>query len=400
MKNRLKPKSTDRARSNGQGQPRIVRAKLLVLFAVLGLLTFILSRFLLQSSHGPRRNGQITFNHDIAPLLFGHCATCHRPGQSAPFPLLTYADAKKHSRQIIDVTSQGLMPPWLPDGPRDQFVDDRRLSHDELEAVRDWANGGMPEGNSGDLPAIPAFSPDWPLGPPDLVVTLNESYEVPADGPNIYRNFVLPLGLRERRYVRAVDCRPGSAAVHHVLMALDRSNTARRWDARDAGLGFAGFTLPPGLEMPPHFLFWHPGKRAAEVQPGLAWPLEAMTDLVLQIHMRPTGKKETVSPQIAFYFTNTRPTNQPAKVFLSTLKIAIPAGISNHVVRNRFQLAGDADLLAIAPHAHFLAREITGRAKFPDGSERSGQRSRHHRRVGRSCCAHFRRTAQVHGGRR
>src|SRR4051812_32882613 len=69
--------------------------------------------------------GPVTFNKHIAPVVFKNCASCHRPGQSAPFALLTYADVKKRAKQIVEVTHARYMPPWLPDGPRDEFVGDR-----------------------------------------------------------------------------------------------------------------------------------------------------------------------------------------------------------------------------------------------------------------------------------
>lgn len=312
----------------------------------------------------------VTFNRHIAPVLFAHCAPCHRPGQSAPFPLLTYADAKKHARQIVEVTSRRYMPPWLPDGPHGEFLDDRRLTDLQLDLLRRWVDGGAREGAAADLPPTPQFPSDWPLGPPDLVVTLAEPYSLPADGSNVYRNFVVPLELKERHFVRAMDFRPRTAAVHHALMAFDRTGTARRWDAKDPKPGFDGFTLPPGLESPPHYLGWHPGKQAVEVPRSLSWALEAGAELVLQLHLRPIGKPEAVAPQAAFYFTNEPPTNQPIKLNLTTYQISIAPGATNHVVRSSFTLAGDADVLAVAPHAHFLAREITGRARFPDGTRR------------------------------
>ncbi len=304
----------------------------------------------------------------MAPLLFKHCSTCHRPGQSGKFSLLSYADAKPRAGAILESCATRYMPLWLPDGPAGEFTGDRRLTDGEIDLLRRWVADGAIEGDASDLPPSPKFSEDWPLGKPDLVVTLPQTYSLAEQGKDIYRNFVLPLGMKERRHVRALDMRPGSAAVHHGFLAFDRYGKARRWDARDEELGFASFTLPPGLDIPNHFLGWHPGKRAVESPPGLAWALEPRSDLVLQLHMRPTGRGESVAPQVAFYFTSEAPTNEPIKFQVSTIEIAIPAGASNHVVRSSMPVMGDADLLAVAPHAHFLAKKFTGRVRFPDGT--------------------------------
>jgi hypothetical protein len=315
--------------------------------------------------------GPITYNKHIAPLLFTHCAPCHRPGQSAPFSLLTFADAEKRAKQIVAMTGRRYMPPWLPDGPIHQFVGDRRLTDGQIDLLRRWLNDGVLEGTAKDLPTAPIFQPDWPLGPPDLVVKLPEAYAIAAEGTNVYRIFVLPLGLKERRYVRAMDFRPHSAAIHHALFAFDRSGTARRSDARDTEPGFASFTMPDEAETPPHFLGWHPGKQPTESPPGLAWPIESGADLVLQVHIQPSGRAEKAAPEVAFYFTSQPPTNTLFKLPLSSIKISIPAGAARHVVRAEFPVAGDCELLAAAPHAHFLAKEIIGAARLPDGTRRT-----------------------------
>jgi hypothetical protein len=322
--------------------------------------------------HGePPIKGPITFNKHIAPIVFTHCASCHRPGGTAPFTLLAYSDVKKRASLILDVTGRRYMPPWLPDEPRGAFLDENRLSDAQLALLKRWSDDGLLEGNPADLPAMPEFPTDWPLGKPDLVVTLSEPFIVPAEGPDIYRNFVLPLGNKQQRWVRATDMRAKSAAVHHGLMAFDKSKIARRWDERDAAPGFASFTLPPNLELPPHFLAWVPGRRARQVQPGLQWQLAANSDLVLQLHLRSTGKREEIRPEVAFYFTDIPPTNQPYKLQTTTLKIAIPAGATNYIVRTTFPIAGDADILAIHPHAHFLATEMMLRLRDAKGETRT-----------------------------
>jgi Tfp pilus assembly protein PilF len=262
------------------------------------------------------------------------------------------------------------MPPWLPDGPRDEFVGDRRLTDEQINLLRRWLKDGALEGQVGDLPAAPQFPSDWSLGPPDFVVTLPQAYSLQADGTNVYRNFVVPLGLKEKRLVRALDFRPHSAGVHHALFAFDSSGTALQWDARDPEPGFSSFTLPAGMQTPNDFLGWHPGKQPVQAPRGLTWEV-VPSDLVLQLHLRPTGKAEQISPEVAFYFAREAPTNQPLKISISPLNIAIPAGATNHLIRGAFNITGDCDLLALEPHAHFLAKQVTGSARFPDGTRRT-----------------------------
>ncbi|MGA1526037.1 MAG: hypothetical protein ACO4CZ_18900, partial [Planctomycetota bacterium] len=176
---------------------------------------------------------------DIGPLVHRVCSTCHRPGQAAPFSLLTYRDVQKRGPMIASVVEDRLMPPWHPaeDGPR--FRDVRRLEDADLDMLVRWLDGGMPEGVGELVP--PTFPDGFQLGEPDLVVEMAGSFEVPAGGPDIYRNFVIPLGFAEDRYVTAIELQPTSrTTVHHVLYHLDESGEARRRDGQDGRAGFSG----------------------------------------------------------------------------------------------------------------------------------------------------------------
>src|SRR5881394_755336 len=80
----------------------------------------------------------LSFSKHVAPIAWVRCAPCHRPGGSGPFSLISYADLRSHAKEVMDVTSRRVMPPWLPDGPRGEFIGDRRLSDSELEILRRW----------------------------------------------------------------------------------------------------------------------------------------------------------------------------------------------------------------------------------------------------------------------
>lgn len=318
------------------------------------------------------RGSSITFNRDIAPILFGHCAGCHRPGASAPFSLLTFADAKKHSRTIVDVTRRRYMPPWLPEAGHEPLQDERRLREDEIDRLARWVEAGLAEGDAADLPPAPRFTDGWALGPPDLVVELSDPYRLPAEGPDVYRNFIIPLPTRDRRFVRAFEFRPGSRAVHHAFLRIDGTGQSRKLDVKDPLPGFDGMETPPAAESPSgYFLSWQPGRLPSALPAGLAWPLPAGADIVLLMHMQLLGKAEPVRPSIGFYFTDLAPTNMPVKIGLRSYAIDIPAGATNYSVEETVVLPVDSDLLAILPHGHYLARRIEAYARSPDGNRRS-----------------------------
>ncbi len=154
------------------------------------------------------------------------------------------------------------MPPWQPDSSEGEFEGERRLDPD-ARSRRSAAGSrtALLEGDPAERPASPVFPTGWQLGTPDLVVAMPEPFAVPADGPDVFRNFVLPIPLTERRYVRALEFRPGNPRVlHHARILLDDTGDIRRLDARDAEPGFGGMDVPGARFPDGHFLGWAPGK--------------------------------------------------------------------------------------------------------------------------------------------
>src|SRR5262249_46632194 len=157
-----------------------------------------------------------TFHRDIAPIVFAQCAPCHRPGEAGPFPLLTYEDARKRAPQIAAVTRKRYMPPWLPAPGFGEFAGEHRLSETQIETIENGVQPGAPEARPPALTS-PSFRPGWQPGPPDLVLAAAKPFMLPADGPDVFWNFILPGSLKESRQVRAIEIRPGNArTVHHA----------------------------------------------------------------------------------------------------------------------------------------------------------------------------------------
>lgn len=310
-----------------------------------------------------------TFSDDVATILYGRCAPCHRPGESAPFPLLGYDDAHRKRQQIARVVREHRMPPWLP--VEGDFLDDRRLQQEQVETICRWVEAGAPRGDAAREPQVPQFREGWQLREPDLVVTAPAALTVPAAGANALRNLVLPVPIDRLRYVKAVEIRPGSAAVHHAVLCVDGTRESRRLDALDPEPGFAGMTMGMARAPDGHFLGWTPGKQTSEARPGMAFRLWPGQDLVLQLHLVPTGKAESVRPRIGFYFTDVPPTVRFELLVLWSEQIDIAPGTADYVVRDELTLPVAASVHAIYPHAHYLCRRMKGTAVLPDGSERT-----------------------------
>ena len=283
------------------------------------LITAIAAAFFAQATSeragAGRLSQQITFNKRIAPIIFANCAACHHEGGAGPFSLLEYQEVKKHARQIVTVTGSRYMPPWLPEPGHGEFADARRLSDEQIESIRLWVEQGMIEGDRADLPPAPKFNDAWQMGQPDLIVTMPQSYRLAAGTTDVFRNFVIPIPVTKTRYVKAVELLPGDKKIfHHANILIDRTGGSRRRDEQDTEVGFGGMDVAiesESFDPDSHFLFWKPGS-APWVEPDeMAWPATPGTDLVLNLHMQPSGKPETIQPQIGLYFTDRAPIEIP-----------------------------------------------------------------------------------------
>ena len=192
----------------------------------------------------PGKATVLTFNKDIAPIIFQSCAECHHPGGPAPFSLLGYEDVKKRARQIATVTKSRYMPPWPPESGYGEFIGERRLSDEQIRSIQHWVEQGAAEGVGSAAPPAPKFSEGWQLGQPDLVIKAPQAYTLPAGGSDVFRNFVIPVPVSSPRYVRAVEILPGNKKiVHHANILIDRTGVSRYRDEQDPDVGFGGMDL-------------------------------------------------------------------------------------------------------------------------------------------------------------
>jgi tetratricopeptide (TPR) repeat protein len=353
--------------------------------------------------------GAVTFNADIAPILFDNCASCHRPiddppspkasarqaptsqraaespkaGSSedpicvagAPFSVLDYDSVRRNAPAIASAVQRRAMPPWLPEPGHGVFAGERRLRDDQISLIAKWVESGAPEGNPADTPKPPTFSGGWQLGTPDLVLTLPEAYLLQpfdsaqgrAAGRDVFRNFVIPATIATTRYVRAVEFRADRPQVlHHADLAIDLGRVSRVLDRADPGPGFATMDAAQVYNV----YGWSPGKVPVMEPAANAWTLQPGTDFVLLLHMIAGTSGETVQPSIGLFFSDTPPTRTPISVKLEAQGIAIPAGEPNYVVEDSYELPVDVDAVSIYPHAHYLGKEMRGTATLPDGSQK------------------------------
>jgi Flp pilus assembly protein TadD len=317
----------------------------------------------------------VTFNKDLAPILYSHCAGCHHPGGSGPFSLISYQDAAKHSAQIAVVTKSRYMPPWPPEKGYGSFIGDRSLTPEQIKLFTQWVEQGKVRGADADLPAPPRFSSEWQMGPPDLILRMPVPFRVPASGGDVFRNFVVPSGVKEVHYVRGFELRMSNPrVVHHANVVLDRTHSLRVRDGQDGQPGFAGMDVITeaaayNFEPDSHFLFWKPATAVHPEPDDMSWRLDPDTDLILNLHLQPTGKQEELQAEIGLYFSSQPPTRFPMLVQLEhDGALRIPPGTNDFEVTDELTLPIDVQVLAIYPHAHYLGKLVEAWATLPNGS--------------------------------
>jgi tetratricopeptide (TPR) repeat protein len=341
------------------------------------------------------RSGQQipTYSRDVAPLLIERCGSCHSESGVAPFSVFAYDEVRRRASRIARVTADRSMPPWLPARGYVDYLDDPSLTDEEIDLIARWVDADAPEGRRPLFSAGRTGSRDWELGEPDLVLTMSEGYVLQPSSADVYRVFVLPVPISSTKYVRALDFRPivesaqpqrivpsdstpsgrasTSMPVHHVVLMVDPTRSSRRLDADDPLPGYEGASPMSGAHPPEgFFLGWTPGMRPSALPDGLAWRIDPGTDLVMQTHLQPTTQAIDVNARIGLYFADHRPSRLPSSILLSSISIDIPPGESAYVVEDSYELPVAVEVLAVYPHAHFLAREMELSARLPDGGRR------------------------------
>ncbi|MFL6215909.1 MAG: c-type cytochrome [Blastocatellia bacterium] len=303
----------------------------------------------------------VTFTKDVAPIFFNKCAACHRPGEIAPMSLLSYKEARPWARSIKEKVVNRVMPPWHADPHVGDFKNDRRLSDKEIATISAWVDAGAPEGNPKDLPPAPRFTDGWQIGQPDVVLSMSNEYNVPAEGTVNYQYFSVPTGFTEDKWIQAAEVRPGNrAVVHHVIVFVVGPDAARRrlgtFNREGAFEGLVGTA---------------PGEEPMILPDGIGKLVKAGSVLMLQMHYTPNGKATTDRTSIGLRFS--RKPVQQAIVGGAALNrwFEIPAGNDNYEVKSSYAFKADSHILNLMPHMHLRGKDFEYRLIYPDGTAKT-----------------------------
>lgn len=321
-------------------------------------------------------NAKVTYNRDIAPILQTRCMSCHREGQVAPFPLTSYEDAAKRARQMARVTRDRIMPPWMPAPGHKPLVGERWLTDREIELFAEWAQTGRARGDAEDLPPAPEFAAGWRLGKPDLVLKMPKPFTVPADGPDLFQHFVIPVDIPADKLVATVEFHPGNKrVVHHSVLFLDDKGAARKLDEATPEPGYGNFG-GPGFLPSGAIGGWSVGNTPRRLPNNMGRYLKKGSDLVMQIHYHPSGREEVDQSEVGIYFVD-KPmaelVREGAKIvgsiWMANYQMDIPPGEQNYRRRTSYTLPKDVLMVGVVPHMHLLGKSMQVTATLPGGKQ-------------------------------
>jgi hypothetical protein len=295
---------------------------------------------------------EVTFTRDVAPIVFENCAYCHRPGEVAPFSLLSYKDARPWARSMKQQVSLRHMPPWNADAHYGDFRNPRVLNDKQIATIVAWADGGAKEGDPADLPPVPHFADGWQIGTPDLVVTMPEPVKIPASGTIPYATYPANYTFEKDTWIQAIEVRPGNrAVVHHAVAQANLPS-----DSPNIG-GQSLHLYSPGLE-------------AITGRDGYGMFVPKGTTISFQMHYNAIGRETTDQSKIGFRFATSPVHTQVNTTIIANTSLSIPPMLQHHEAIAAFQFPTEARIHGLRPHMHLRARLGTASLITPDGVRR------------------------------
>jgi hypothetical protein len=325
---------------------------------------------------------QPTYTKDVAPIIYKHCSSCHRPGEIGPFSLTNFQEVSNWATSIRYVTQNKIMPPWKADPTYSRFMDENYLTDTQIKTIADWVEAGTPLGNPADEPTFPDFPENSLLGEPDLVLTFDRSYTHKGTGTDEYRYFVLPTGLTQNKKIKAIELRPGNTKiVHHALFFSDVSGKAKQYDDQTPEYGFSADENPDfdvfeviNRDQYPGYV---PGQKPRRFPDGIAMDMAAGSDLVIQMHYAPWSVDETDSSTVNIFFAEDSEFIDRTVRDYIMLPFNLTGGANSFFLmpgqiktfEGVYTVPFDVSLVGIFPHMHYLGKNWEVYIENTDGSK-------------------------------
>ena len=320
-------------------------------------------------------SNNVTFNHDVAPILYEKCVRCHREGEIAPMPLLTYNETRPWARAIKQKVVSREMPPWHADPQYGEFQNDSQLTQSEIDTIVAWVDGGSPAGNAADLPPMPVFSSGWTIGTPDVVFEMAEPFEVPADGTVDYQHFIIPTNFTEDMWIERAQAIFGNPSiVHHIVVYVREPKPDNEYPGvliKGSYRPAVDGSVPRQQRLLPGSVLIATGVGSEPVQYGeeSAMLVKAGSELIMQMHYTTNGTPDTDLSQIGLVFAKDEPRHQVRTIPVWNTRFMIPPGESNYEVVSEAAFTEDVVLWTLFPHMHMRGKAFEYKLFYADGRE-------------------------------
>jgi hypothetical protein len=316
---------------------------------------------------------QPVFYKDVLPILQQRCQQCHRPGEIAPMPFLTYAGTRPWAKSIREQVLARKMPPWFADPRYGHFANDRSLSPAQIGTIVSWVNAGAPAGNPKDAPPPRAWPQGWNIGKPDEIFEMPEAFALPAKGAIDYQYLILPTHFTTDHWVQKVEVRVTSRFdVHHAVVYI-REPGSQWLGGEPTGVMFSLPHEPDHRPNPKAFttsdllMVYTPGNSYDQWPPGIAKRIKAGSDLVLQMHYTASGKATLSRTRIGLIFAKEPPKHAVLSLQMGNDMFVIPPGDANYRAQVSGTLPNDAQLISMFPHMHLRGKGFEYLITAPGG---------------------------------
>src|SRR4051812_6163312 len=315
-----------------------------------------------------------TFAKEVAPILQQNCQSCHRPGEAAPFALLTYEQARPWAKAIKAAVLQKKMPPWFADPQFGEFSNKPSLSQTDVDTLVAWVDAGAPAGDLKDLPPPKQFVDGWSIPKPDVVFQFPKPFHIPASGVLEYQYLIIPTGFTKDTWVQHVQAAPTNHRVVHHIVAWVRAPGSKYFKDKPKN---EFFEAPPSKtdaakespdDMPNDWLTGYaPGQPPDMFKPGQAKLIPAGSDIVLEVHYTTEGKPMTDQSRLGLVLAKEPPSERAMTLSAVNSSFRIPPGDPNFRVDASLAMPEDVTLLGLHPHMHMRGKSAEYRFVFPNG---------------------------------
>jgi hypothetical protein len=328
---------------------------------------------------------QPTFYKDVLPILQDKCQSCHRTGEPAPMPLVSYEQTRPWAGKIAAAVEMRMMPPWFADPRFGHFANDPSLTAEQIATIGAWADAGAPAGDERDAPAPRKWSAGWNILEPDVVVKMPKPVQIPAHGEVEYTYEIVATHFAEDRWVQMAEVRPSSPAhVHHAVVYIRPPDSAWLRHAPVEGPFTASMLSDPGERRQAHettsdlLLVYAPGSAPDRWADGMAKFVPAGSDLVFQMHYTTNGEAAIDETSVGLVFAKSPPKQRVITLQLNNHALIIPPEAEDFRVEVEGTLPNDATLLSFFPHMHLRGKRFEYDIVHDDGSVETLLRVNYH----------------------